>query len=120
MSYNKTKKLEIIDYYYKHNFLRTIERYQISKSTLYRWLSLYRIDITNLENKSTRPKTLRKSKISPKITKFIDTISTQFPKTGRVKMKRWLDRFCKQQKIKSISSSTLYRYLRHKNKSNLY
>lgn len=61
LSHPKYQRQRIIKYARKHSVTETAIRYQVSRKTVYKWLSRYDGTIASLEDRSHRPKTSPKS-----------------------------------------------------------
>ena len=87
---------------------------EMSRPTLYRWKREYEASgkrLNSLVPKSTKPHTLRKSQIPVAIQALIKSLRIQFPRMGKAKIKRFVDQFCLNQEIETISEASIGRLI---------
>jgi hypothetical protein len=115
-------KVKVIVFWEKHGLEATLDAFSHKKSTLYNWKSNLAENNGRLEflnEKKTSPKNKRKRIVDPGIEQFIINLRTAHPGTGKEKVKPLLDKYCKEQGIKTVSVSTVGRIvadLKGKNK----
>lgn len=103
-------RLKVIEYSYKYGIQPTIEAFNVCRASIYKWRKLLKDnngDISVLVSKSKAPKRKRQKKRDPKIIDFIYQLRKQHPRLGKEKIKPLLDKFCKENKIQTISVSTI-------------
>lgn len=98
----------------KYGYKAAVDAFMISKSTYYNYVSLYK---SGKELKSKRPINVRKAFWDKRIVKFIRTIRSDRPNIGKVKIKFYLDKFCSDNAIRTISTGTIQNIINsHKHK----
>lgn len=114
------KRLDTILFFEKHGIHATIDAFKVSKSTVYLWRQILiksKYNEMSLIPNSTKPKTLRKMIVNPKILSFIKTLREQNYRLGKRKIKSLLDEYCLEQSIKPISVSLIGKII---NRNNMY
>lgn len=126
MSYTAEEKLKIIEYSCKYGIEQTLEALaldssrRLSKATLCRWRKIWRKSCEvnygvgnpyDLKDKSKKPLRLRESKVNTQILQFIQSVRLQYPTLGKDKLKVLVDQFCLENRIKTISTSTIGRII---------
>ncbi len=88
LSKEAKRRLKWIDYYKKHkNGRKTCRYFGISQTTFYKWLHRYEeMGLKGLENRSKRPKTLRKSRVSLEHIFLITTLRKRYPAWSKYKL----------------------------------
>lgn len=87
---------------------------ELKRATLYRWKKEYETSgkrLNSLVPKSTKPHTFRKSQIPVSIQALVKSLRIQFPRMGKAKISRFVDQFCLNQKIETISQATIGRLI---------
>ena len=116
-SYDMTSKeaeirYKIILFYEKYGLDATLEAFEISKRTLYRYKSLFnKGGIRALEPKSKAPKHPRRSTVAKEIIDEIKRLREEYPNIGKAKLYHILNPWCKEHSIKMISESTIGRII---------
>lgn len=80
----------------------------VGRRTVFRWQAEYLKSgkkLTSLIPKSTRPHTVRRMVVDPKIFSFIKAVREQYPRLSKYKLKIFLDEFCRQQGLPLRSDS---------------
>ena len=117
------ERYKILQFCNKYGLDATIEAFNISKRTIYRWKSILKEnnnDITSLNPKSTKPKTYRKSLFSTILVDEIKRLREIYPNIGKAKLYILLQSFCNDNNIKLPSISTIGRIIANdKNKMRL-
>lgn len=125
--YNATKfsesdvakfRLEVINFYYKHGLATTKEAYKVGRSSIFSWKKGYSKtygDLLSLIPKSTKPKTLRKMVVDPKVLEFIKTLREANGPIGKEKIKILTDSFCEKENLSKVSSSKIGRIIKRNN-----
>lgn len=117
-NYVVQRRLDAIVFYEKYGLKPTLDAFNISKSTLYRWRSSYlnsRRRVHSLEPKSTKPNNTRRMKIDPLILDFIKDIREIHPTMGKAKIKPLLDEYCIKYKIDKVSESLIGKIIKRNN-----
>ena len=111
-------RLKILNYWKKYGLEATYNAFGAKRSTLYNWWKKYKdsgYKIESLNPDSQAPKKTRKRNINPLILKEIKRLRLEFcPNMGKDKVKIFLDQFCIENKIQTISSSTIGRIIKEK------
>lgn len=114
-------KVKVIVFWEKHGLEATLDAFPHKKSTLYNWKRILAENngrLESLNEKKTSPNNKRKRIVDERIEKFIIDLRTVHPRTGKEKLKPLLDKYCKEQGIKSISISTIGRIILDLKKKN--
>jgi transposase InsO family protein len=115
-------KVKVIVFWEKHGLDAALDAFPHKKSTLYNWKRILAENngrLESLNEKKTSPNNKRKRIVDPKIEQFIIDLRTAHPRTGKEKLKPLLDKYCRENAIKTISISTIGRIifdLKKKNK----
>lgn len=83
---------------------------KLSRATVYRWKKQYeqsRKKLNSLVPRSTRPHHLRQMQTPLPLLQFIKTMRQTHPRLGKAKLKLFLDAFCKEKNLTTISESTI-------------
>jgi len=122
LSFNNSQqaetRLKIIEFHKKYGTKATIDAYQVSKATIYRWRKKLADSGGRLESLiplSTVPKRKRVMMTHFKIVEFIKSTREQYGHLGKEKIKPLLDEYCLNQKIKTISVSTIGKVIKRHN-----
>ena len=108
------RRYKIIEFYEKYGIETTLEAFEVSKRTLYRWkakLKKSNGDIRSLNPKSTRPHKVRRSKIPREIVEEIRKLRKEYPNIGKEKIYHMLKRWCEVKGLKLPSVSTIGRII---------
>jgi len=112
------KRLEIIGFFNKYGLEATKDAYKMGRTTIYRWKKIYidsNRDIASLSVGSTRPKNTRKRYIDDKVLKEIKRLRLEvIPNMGKEKIKIYLDKYCNDNMVNTISESTIGRIIKDK------
>jgi transposase InsO family protein len=103
-------RLKVIEFHKKYGTRATVDAYQVSKPTIYRWRKTLKDNygcIESLIPHSTIPRRKRVMTTHFKIIEFIKTLREQYGHLGKEKIKPLLDEYCLRENIKSISVSTI-------------
>ncbi len=118
---NKAKaKVRILVFWEKHGLEATLDAFPHKRSTLFSWKKTLKENngrLESLNEKSTCPKNKRKPDWNPVIIQFIEELRNKYPRLGKDKIKSLLNKYCKEQGIKTASISTIGRiidYLKEK------
>ena len=83
---------------------------KLSRATMYRWKQRYekaRKHFNVLIPKSTRPHRLRHMQTPLPLLKLIRSLRETYPRMGKAKLKLFVDAFCKEQGLTSLSETTI-------------
>jgi transposase InsO family protein len=112
------ERLRILKYWQKYGLEATRDAFGAKRSTLFYWKKIYRE--SNYKTDSLNPgKTIRKNKnkryVHPLILKEIKRLRIEVcPNMGKEKIKKYLDVFCKNNKLEFYSISKIGRIIREK------
>lgn len=110
-------RAKVVTFFEKYGLEATKEAFEIKKSSIYKWRKLLKDNQGRLEflnDKSKVPKQKRLPQWHPQIIKFIKDLREQYPRLGKDKIKPFLDEFCLQNNLKTISCSTIGRIIKKK------
>ncbi len=106
------KRYKILKFCDKYGIEATIEAFNVSRRTIYRWKSkLKDNDISALKPKSTKPKHTRTPKTSRLIIDEIKRLREKYPNLGKAKLHEVLKPFCKENNLELPSESTIGRVI---------
>jgi transposase InsO family protein len=112
------KRAKIISYFEKWGLQATMEAFGVRKSSIYRWKKLLKKSsgrLDSLNNNSRAPVRKRQPQVEAKIVQFIEDLRQNRHDIGKEKIKIFLDNFCRENGLKSISVSSIGRTIkRHK------
>ena len=104
------ERARIIKFYEEFGEKATKEAFGADRKVISRWkqrLKENKGNIRSLIPISTKPNNVRKSKIDPKIIEKIKEIRQERYKLSKYKIKVFIDEYCKQERIKEISESSI-------------
>jgi hypothetical protein len=105
------KRLEVVEFFKKHGLEPTIDAYEVSRATVFRWKAKLDKDgkLKSLSPKSTRPNRYRKSCILQDsfYVEAVFDIRSEHPRIGKDKIKVLLDNECRLEKRHTISKSSI-------------
>lgn len=112
------QRMKILKFYEEYGEEATKRAFGADRKVIYRW----RKRLVEGEGKlkalipySTRPKRVRLSHIPPEIVNFIEKLRQEHPRLGKEKIKVFLDPFCQQNGLKTISVSTIGKIIKRNN-----
>ena len=111
LSEEARRRLKWMDWHKAHgqNVSQTCRHFTISRSTFYRWKKRYdREHLSSLENRSCRPKRIRKPTWTPETVAAVKRLREQYPRWGKDKLAVLLSR-----EGLRVSVSMVGRILRH-------
>jgi len=112
MSKSAKTKRTIIEFYKKHGMTATLDAYGYSRSTIYRWQSLYhRYGINGLQDKGRSRHHLNKREWGPVVVERIRWLRRQYGPIGAVKLVVLLRPFCVRHQVRCPSRSTIARLI---------
>ena len=114
------KRAKIIDFFKQHGPKVTKEAFGVGRSTVYRWkksLKESRGLLISLAPQSRKPHRARKRQIDPLVKRCIIEYRQEHPKVGQEAIKPHLDKYCRANRIKTISISTIGRVISDVKKS---
>ncbi|WP_201353138.1 integrase core domain-containing protein [Hydrogenimonas urashimensis] len=108
------KRLKILKFYDKWDLDATLEAFDISRRTLYRWKALYKEsdgDILSLNPRSKAPKKKRQSQTPGEIVEKIRELRSTYPNMGKAKLYHLLKPWCEENRLPVVSESTIGRVI---------
>ncbi len=108
------RRYKMVLFYEKYGLAATLEAFEISKRTLYRYQSLLKKgnnQIESLEPKSKAPKKKRQSTVPREIVLEIKRLREKYPNLGKAKLYHLLKPWCKKKKLPVLSESTIGRVI---------
>ncbi len=109
---------KILLFWRKYGLKAAHDAYGVSRSTLYEWWKIYKDSgyvMSSLDPGSQAPIKRRKRIIHPKVITEIRRLRLEIcPNMGKDKVKIFLDQFCQENHIKTISVSTIGRIIKDK------
>ena len=112
------ERIRILVFWKVHGLKATKDAFRVSRSTLFDWQRIYRAGGSELKalnpGSQTRHSQQRRS-VDCRIATEIKRLRLEVcPNMGKDKVKIFLDRFCKEQGLKTISTSTIGRVIKDK------
>ena len=108
------QRLKILQFWKKHGLAATIDAFEVSRRTLYRWHKQF-VDAGGnpaaLAAKSCAPKRRRTSKTDPRLIAEIRRLRMTYPNLGKDKLVVMLVSWCQAQGIPRPSASTIGRII---------
>ncbi len=112
-SYTKSKqakfRLKVLEFHERYGTEATIDSFEVSKSTIYRWRKAYiesNKDLRSLIPKSRSPKNKRTMMVDYRLIDFIRDLRRKW-RIGKEKIKPLLDEYCQEEGLITISESTI-------------
>jgi hypothetical protein len=121
MAYMVTDKAKwrakVVTFFDRYGLKATEEAFGVKKSSVYKWKKLLkdhsgRLEVLNDQSKT--PKNKRKPVWDPRVVCFIKDLREQYPRLGKTKIKPFLEEFCQENNIKTVSESTIGRIIFNK------
>ena len=112
------QRLKIIEFYEQYGEKATKEAFGADRKVISRWRSRLKAGkgrLAALIPYSTEPNRKRQSKTPIEILEFIENLRRQYPRLGKDKIKIFLDSFCKEYSLKTISVSTIGNIIKKNN-----
>ena len=112
------QRLKILQFWRKHGLRAAKDAFGASRSTLYEWQKKYDDSgnkIESLNPQSQAPKNKRTRMVDPETIREIRRLRLEVcPNLGKDKVKVFLDQFCAENSLKTISASTIGRIIKAK------
>lgn len=108
-------RVKVLEHKEQYGIESAIDAFDVGRSTIYLWQKKYRASkklITSLSPKSTKPKRVRRSKISFLLIEEIARIRFRYPRMGKSKLKIFLDQYCENNNLDKISESSIGRIIK--------
>ena len=108
-------RLKVLEHFERHGLRSSMDAYGVSKATIYRWLKPYRKsgkELSSLIPKSRSPINKRKMMVKRELINFIRELRRDHYRLGKEKIKPFLDKYCEENDLKSISVSTIGKVLK--------
>ena len=105
-------RYKIIQFYDKYGIEATIEAFNVSRRTIYRWKSkLKENGLSSLKPKSTKPKHLRTATTPKALINEIKRLREKYPNIGKAKLHIMLKSWCEENDLLLPSESTIGRII---------
>jgi len=112
------QRLKILEFWKRHGLKATTEAFGAKRSTLFNWQKIYQesgCKLSSLNPQSQAPKNRRKREVDYRIVNEIKRLRLEVcPNMGKDKIKIYLDDFCQEHNLKTISASTIGRIIKDK------
>lgn len=108
-------KLRVLAFWQKHGLKAAVDAFGVKERTLYCWKSKLKKGNGNheaLNDKSKRPKNVRKRNWHQDIKEKIKTLRKEHPNLGKEKIHEFLKSFCKERSLERPSISTVVNLIR--------
>ena len=109
-------RIKVLEHKNQYGINSAIDAFNVSRSTIYSWQKAYIASLNNAKSltpKSTRPEHVRISKIDYRILDEISRLRKVYGCLGKSKLKIFLNDFCKEHKLNTISESSIGRCIKH-------
>lgn len=91
---------------------------KLKRATLHRWKKKYEDSdkrLNSLLPKSTRPHKVRVMLTPPSVVALITKLRKDYPRMGKMKIKSFVDAFCRSEDIKTLDESTIGKVIKRRN-----
>ena len=112
------QRLKIINFYNTHGELATVEAFGADRKVISRWkqrLKVSKGSLASLTPTSTKPVNVRTPKTRIEIVEFIKSQREAHFRIGKEKIKVFLDLYCKENGVSSVSESTVGNIIKRNN-----
>ena len=113
-----SEKIKIVSFFDTYGLKITKDAFLIGRSTIYLWKKKIKDgkgSLLGLINKSSRPYNTRRMYVDPKIFEFIKSLREKYPRLGKDKVKIFLDRYCLENNLQTVSSSKVGKIIKRNN-----
>ena len=111
-------RLKVIEHFAEYDLSSAMSAYGVPKTTLYRWRRIYlgsKNNLTALLPKSRKPNHVRTMQTDWRIIRFIKEQRQAHYRLGKEKIKPLLDKFCKENGLRSVSETTIGKIIKRWN-----
>ena len=108
-------RVKVLEHKSQYGIESAIDAFGVGRSTIYLWQKKYlasRKLATSLSPKSTKPKRVRKSKISYLLVEEVARLRFKYPRMGKSKLKIFLDEYCEVNNLNKVSESSIGRIIK--------
>lgn len=108
-------RVKVLEHKNQYGIESAIDAFGVGRSTIYLWQKKYlasRKLATSLSPKSTKPKRVRKSKISYRLIEEVARLRFKYPRMGKSKLKIFLDEYCEANSLDKVSESSIGRIIK--------
>lgn len=108
-------RVKVLGHKNQYGIESAIDAFNVSRSTIYLWQKRYlasRKLSASLSPKSTKPRRIRRSKISYLLTEEVVRLRFKYPRMGKSKLKIFLDEYCDANNLDKISESSIGRIIK--------
>ena len=112
------RKVKIVEFFKEYGLKATIDAFGVSKSSIYRWRKKLKDNAGKLEvlnDGCKSPIKKRKKQRDETVVAFIKEMRHDRPYLGKEKVKIFLDKYCLEHNLKTVSSSTIGRIIKENN-----
>jgi transposase InsO family protein len=113
-----SEKIKIVTFFNLYGLKITKDAFPAGRSTIYLWKKKIKEgngSLLGLINKKSKPYNTRRMYVEEKIWEFIKSLREKYPRLGKDKIKIFLDRYCKENHLKTISSSKVGKIIKRNN-----
>ena len=112
------ERMRIMRFYDQYGEEATKEAFGVDRKLIHVWKRRLKVNDGHLEALipySTRPIRVRRMQVDPRIIQWIRQMRQEHPGMGKEKLKPFVDKYCKEAHIPSVSESTIGKIIkRHK------
>lgn len=112
------RKLEVIKFFDDFGEKATRRAFKVGRSTIFGWKRALKTSggrLWALANRSRKPHTTRRMLVDEKVYLFIKGLRQKYPRLGKEKISRLLQKHCQQTSLKPVSASTVGKLIRRHN-----
>ena len=121
-SFNKSDiaqfRLKVIEFHNKYGTYATMDAFSVKRRTIFYWKKLLKDEggsLSSLIPKRKTPKRKREMMVDKRIVEYIKTLRETYGAIGKEKIKVVLDKYCLENNLKPISSSTIGKVIKRHN-----
>jgi len=111
-------RLKVISHYQQFGIKSTLDAYPVKRSTVFLWFKKLKDGqgrLISLIPQSTRPHRVRQMMVDPRIIKEIARLRKKHYRLGKKKLKPLINNFCRNEGIKSPSTSLIGKVIKRNN-----
>jgi transposase InsO family protein len=112
------EKIKIVSFFEEYGLRITKDAFSVGRSTIYLWKKKIKEgkgSLLGLINHTSRPYNTRRMYVDEPIYEFIKTLREKYPRMGKDKIKIFLDRYCQEKGLKTLSVSKIGKIIKRNN-----
>ena len=111
-------RLKVIDFSTKYGVAQAVEAYGVSRASIFRWKKALKVNngrLSSIVPKSRAPVRKRTMQTHPKVLSYIRDLREKHHRLGKEKIKVLLDEYCLENRLETISKSTIGKIIKRNN-----